>query len=123
MPARKEEMDRQGSARVPRGKSERPAPERSPLVGTVKKDRKPDAERVPALAGTSQVKQYSPLSLLSQVELATLMNVGVSTLRRIMQDPGFPKRRRLPSGLRGWIYREIEEYIYNLPVEGNDIDD
>ena len=68
-------------------------------------------------------KQYSSLSILSQNESARLLNISTNTFRTLKTKPGFPPRRDV-GGTKGWLYRELEEYVMSAPiissVEGKD---
>lgn len=126
----------------PQKQDKRPRPRRDtgeePLVGVVRPQtpaHPSDEKSVPPKAvcalgkkgrGPAQPKgkgEYSPLALLSQAELARLLNVSVSTLRKMQEVPEFPPRRQFPGGPRGWLYSEIEAYVRNAPaVDSRDED-
>lgn len=66
-------------------------------------------------------KEYGPLNILSQAEVARVLGVGISSIQRMRKDPNFPKRRRFGAGPKGWIYGEIESWVIAAPVdEGED---
>ncbi len=65
-------------------------------------------------------KEYGPLSILGQNELARILNISVGTLRNLRNDSRFPRRRNV-AGTKGWLYREIEEYILGAPVDTDDV--
>ena len=89
---------------------------RNPLPGRVqRKARGPAPEK--------DLRDLGPLALLSQVDLARVLNVSVSTVKKIQQQPGFPHRRQLPGGPKGWLYGEIEQYIKQLPAAPSDDSD
>jgi len=65
-------------------------------------------------------KEYGPLNILSQAEVARVLGVGISSIQRMRKDPDFPKRRRFGSGPKGWIYGEIERWVINAPVDDSE---
>lgn len=74
-------------------------------------------------AQPKSVEDYSPLSILSQAELARVLNLSVSTLKKMQKEPSFPKRRQIPGGPRGWLFGEIEQFILSAPVDEAGSDD
>ena len=54
--------------------------------------------------------------ILSQVELANLLGVSVTTVQRMRRDPGFPKRKRIADGTKGWIKGEVLEWLLTCPA-------
>ncbi len=54
--------------------------------------------------------------MLTQVELAQMLGVSVTTIQRMRKDPGFPKRKRFAYSQRGWIKGEVKQWLVTCPA-------
>jgi len=52
--------------------------------------------------------------LVSAAELAELLSVSRTTLRRLISKPGFPPRLKLPTGSVRWRLSDITAYLEGL---------
>jgi predicted DNA-binding transcriptional regulator AlpA len=56
------------------------------------------------------------MELLSRKKLCDRMDIGLSTLRELrLNDPAFPKPRKINGKMIRWISDEIDLYLINLP--------
>jgi predicted DNA-binding transcriptional regulator AlpA len=53
--------------------------------------------------------------ILTQVELAKMLDVSVTTVQRMRKDPGFPKRKRFTRSQKGWIKSEVKQWLVTCP--------
>ena len=61
-------------------------------------------------------RQYGPLNILSQAEVARVLGVGISSVQRMRQKGDFPQRRSF-GGLKGWLYLDIEKWATSRPLD------
>ena len=58
--------------------------------------------------------------ILKTAGLMDRFNASRTTVWRLSKQPGFPRRRVLGGSMRGYLESEINDYIANLPVEGEE---
>ena len=61
----------------------------------------------------------SPLRALRIAEVSQRVGLGRSSVWRMVKDGEFPKPRQLTSHAVGWLESEVEDWLMNRPVVGD----
>ncbi len=60
------------------------------------------------------------LKIVRPAELAELLSVSTVTLWRMQKRGELPPKRQISSGVVGWLYSDLEEWLKERPLVNNE---
>lgn len=60
------------------------------------------------------------LKIVRPAELAESLSVSTVTLWRMQKRGELPPKRQISSGVVGWLYSDLEEWLKERPLANND---